>query len=131
MTALQDFDGALFCLKKALSLDPFDWRLHFNLGCCCLEARQNSRAILHLKAAINLDKKCPEAWAWMGVALGHNPNAHQAFRNALKLKNDPVTHLQYGKTSFKCTAEFDYFSCVSVECRRCKRRSGTACEMRK
>eukprot|EP00210_Caulerpa_lentillifera_P001483 g1423.t1 len=93
----KNYSEAIGCLKESLHLDPFDWKPHFNMGCCFLHLGHYSNAVFHLKAAINLNKKHPASWSWLGVALtrlGDHSNAEQAYRNSLKLKEDPLTHLK-------------------------------------
>lgn len=92
------------CLYRGLELDPFDWRYHFNLGCCFLSCQNVIRAIIHLKAAIHSHKQDGEIWMWLGVALTYVcdiGNAQQAFRNSLKLKPDTRSHLYYGNRPIK------------------------------
>lgn len=68
--------------------------------------------MFHFKAAVNLNKKHPESWNWLGVALarlGDYTNAEQAYKNSLKLKEDPLTHLKLGNNTTLSKASLDVF----------------------
>jgi Bardet-Biedl syndrome 4 protein len=88
--------AAIACLKRALYLDPFEWRVAYNLGVLHLHTEQFASAFHYLTAAINLRPAFASAYTHLGLALTRLDdldNAVAAFERGLALEEDAVARL--------------------------------------
>ncbi|CAG0884735.1 unnamed protein product [Darwinula stevensoni] len=97
------FVAGISCLKRALYLTPFDWKILYNLGLVHITMQQYASAFHFLSAAANLRQK-PAVFTLLALALVHldDPeNAKAAFGEALRLENadshrmDPYLSINY------------------------------------
>ncbi|CAG2167499.1 unnamed protein product [Oppiella nova] len=85
------FVAAVSCLKRALYLNPIDWRINFNLGLINLQLRQYASAFHFLKNAVaNSSATNPTILSLLGICLEcleDEQNARQAHTSASKSSN--------------------------------------------
>lgn len=83
--------AAVSCLKRAIYLNPFDWRVNFNLGLLNLQLRQHASAFHFLKnAAANCNGSTSTIFTLLGNCLENlqdDVNAKQAYLTAAKTNN--------------------------------------------
>ncbi|XP_078608674.1 BBSome complex member BBS4-like [Branchiostoma floridae x Branchiostoma japonicum] len=80
--------AAISCLKRAVYLAPFDWKVQYNLGLVHLTMQQYASAFHYLSAAINIRPKMGELYMLLAVALTHledEQNARRAYEQAVLL----------------------------------------------
>ncbi|KAG5187948.1 Bardet-Biedl syndrome 4 [Tribonema minus] len=91
--------AAVACLKRAQYLDPFAWKVNFNLGLIHLGTQQYASAFHYFSAAINMNPAHARSYAHLGVALSRLDdfdNACAAYDKALELDGgDATTVLNY------------------------------------
>ncbi|CAH1268785.1 BBS4 [Branchiostoma lanceolatum] len=78
--------AAISCLKRAVYLAPFDWKVQYNLGLVHLTMQQYASAFHYLSAAINIRPKMGELYMLLAVALTHledEQNARRAYEQAV------------------------------------------------
>mmetsp|Transcript_1242 Transcript_1242/g.4160 ORF Transcript_1242/g.4160 Transcript_1242/m.4160 type:complete len:417 (-) Transcript_1242:254-1504(-) len=92
--------AAIACLKHAVYLNPFDWKVCFNLGLAHLKTQQYASAFHFLSASINLEQSHAESYMLLGTALAYLDdvnNAKIAFAKAAELRpDDPMIALNFG-----------------------------------
>lgn len=80
--------AAVSCLKRAIYLNPFDWRINYNLGLLNLQLRQFASGFHFLKnAAANCPSGGPNIFSLLGVCLENlqdQMNARQAHVTSAK-----------------------------------------------
>ncbi|XP_071813396.1 BBSome complex member BBS4-like isoform X1 [Apostichopus japonicus] len=80
--------AAISCLKRAVYLAPFDWKVMYNLGLVHLSMSQYASAFHFLSAAINLKPKMGKLYMLLAVALTHLEdfeNARKSYEQAATL----------------------------------------------
>jgi tetratricopeptide (TPR) repeat protein len=91
--AKNDLEGAISAYRKAIQLDPQDFKAYYNLGSALFDKKDVEGAIKAFRTAIQLNPKYPNAYGGLGFALLHKGQfgeARQATLQALKLA--PTNH---------------------------------------
>uniref|UniRef100_A0A8C5QKW4 Bardet-Biedl syndrome 4 n=1 Tax=Leptobrachium leishanense TaxID=445787 RepID=A0A8C5QKW4_9ANUR len=93
------FVAAISCLKRALYLSPFDWRVLYNLGLVHLSMQQYASAFHFLSAAISLHHGNTTLYMLLAVALTYlddMENAKSSYQQAASLDQaDPLVNLNF------------------------------------
>jgi len=74
--------------RKALELDDTNFRAHTGIGEAYFDLNKTSDAIKHLKQAISLNPRGPQAFVILGgvyQATGDNKKAKQSYQRYLKI----------------------------------------------
>ncbi|XP_063782556.1 Bardet-Biedl syndrome 4 protein isoform X2 [Pseudophryne corroboree] len=91
--------AAISCLKRALYLSPFDWRVLYNLGLVHLSMQQYASAFHFLSAAISLHHGNATLYMLLAVALTYlddSENAKSSYQQAASLdQTDPLVNLNF------------------------------------
>ncbi|KAE8617222.1 hypothetical protein XENTR_v10009009 [Xenopus tropicalis] len=91
--------AAISCLKRALYLSPFDWRVLYNLGLVHLSMQQYASAFHFLSAAISLHHGNAGLYMLLAVALTYLDdieNAKSSYQQAASLdQTDPLVNLNF------------------------------------
>ncbi|KAM4677604.1 BBSome complex member BBS4 [Discoglossus pictus] len=91
--------AAISCLKRALYLSPFDWRVLYNLGLVHLSMQQYASAFHFLSAAISLHHGNATLYMLLAVALTYlddTDNAKNSYQQAANLdQTDPLVNLNF------------------------------------
>ncbi|OCT87095.1 Bardet-Biedl syndrome 4 protein homolog [Xenopus laevis] len=91
--------AAISCLKRALYLSPFDWRVLYNLGLVHLSMQQYASAFHFLSAAISLHHGNAGLYMLLAVALTYLDdieNAKSSYQQAANLdQTDPLVNLNF------------------------------------
>lgn len=94
----QKYIAAVACLKRALYLAPFEWRISYNLGLVHIRLEQYASAFHFLSSAINLKPDDAGCYMLLGITLeklDDFENSCAAFEKALELEKDPTCYLNY------------------------------------
>ena len=90
------------CLRKAVSLSPFEWIINFNLGILHLSTGQYVSAFHFLSTSINLNPMYARSYMYLAVALSRLndfDNSCSAYEKSLELGGeDFLTYLNYAIT---------------------------------
>ena len=93
--------GAISCLRRAHYLNPFDWRISFNLGILYAKMRLFASAFVFLKSAAAMSDGAPHVISFLAFcleSLGDDVNARHAHIAATKSAIDvmfPAPILNY------------------------------------
>lgn len=93
--------AAVSCLKRALYLNPFDWRMNYNLGLLNLQLRQFASAFHYLKTATTMSNGAANVFTLLAICLENlddELNARQAHISASKsslANHTPVPIINY------------------------------------
>jgi len=93
--------SAIICLKRALSLSPFEWIINYNIGTVHLSTQQYASSFHYLSASIHLKPNYAQAYMYLGVVLarlGDRQNSISAYQKALKLKDSHLIRLNFAVT---------------------------------
>ena len=99
----QKYIAAVACLKRALSIDPFDWIVNYNLGLVHLSTGQYASAFHFMSSSINLKPEYPSSYMYLAVILSKLEdleNAKAAYNKALSLKESYLFELNYALTLY-------------------------------
>ena len=99
----QKYIASIACLKRALSIDPFDWIVNYNLGLVHLSTGQYASAFHFMSSSINLKPEYPSSYMYLAVILSKLEdveNARAAYNKALSLKSDYLFELNYALTLY-------------------------------
>ncbi|CAG9820961.1 unnamed protein product [Phaedon cochleariae] len=91
--AKQKYVAAISCLKRALWVQPLNWRTLFNLGLAHLATLQPASAFNFACAAVNLRSDVADCFAVLGaslIELKDPENAARAFHQALLLSPEDL-----------------------------------------
>ena len=94
----QKYIAAIACLKRALTIHPFDWIINYNLGLVHLSTGQYASAFHFMSSSINLKPEYPSSYMYLAVILSKledMENAKSAYNKALSLKSDYLFELNY------------------------------------
>ncbi|XP_073978132.1 BBSome complex member BBS4-like isoform X2 [Rhodnius prolixus] len=86
--------AAMSCLKRAIYLDPMDWKTLYNLGLVHIHAKQYTSAFHYLSASIKIDHRHSQSFMLLAISLqklSDNENATKCFEQAIKLDADDIT----------------------------------------
>jgi Bardet-Biedl syndrome 4 protein len=89
----EKYVSAIACLRRALYLDPFQWRVSYDLGVVHLCTEQYASAFHHLTCCINLSPDLGRAFTYLGLALsrlGDLDNSSKAYERGLELHEEPL-----------------------------------------
>jgi len=112
-SARKKYVAAVSCLKRALYLNPFDWRMNYNLGLLNLQLRQFASAFHYLKTAATMSNGSSNVFTLLAICLENlddEMNARQAHISATKsslTNHTPVPIVNYAIYLFnKDSVEF-------------------------
>ncbi|KAG5449915.1 Tetratricopeptide repeat domain 27 [Clonorchis sinensis] len=83
----KDYEKAMECFEKSLSINNLQVALWFTYGCCCLQARNYPKAEVAFRRCVQLDPENFEAWnncASAAVLRGKKDVALQLLKEACK-----------------------------------------------
>lgn len=86
-SARKKYVAAVSCLKRAIYLNPFDWRMNYNLGLLNLQLRQFASAFHYLKTAVTMSNGASNVFTLLAICLENlddELNARQAHISASK-----------------------------------------------
>ena len=100
----REHTAAVACLKKAMSLEPLEWIIAYNLGLVCLAKGQDASAFRYLHTAVNLNPGFAASCMLLAVCLsrlGDHENASAAYERCLSLEvADHIAELNYAISLF-------------------------------
>ncbi|KAH9581920.1 hypothetical protein LSM04_000564 [Trypanosoma melophagium] len=94
----QNMHAAVACLRKAVALAPFEWRITYNMGLVFLHLRQLASAFHYLAATTHLQPHYAPAYMHLGVCsalMNDTVNASAAYKRALAIDQDLLILLNY------------------------------------
>lgn len=94
----KNYIAAISCLRRALTLAPFDWIVAYNLGLVFLYTSQFASAFHYLSASINLKSDFASSYASLAICLtklDDFDNATSAYEKAIALEPEFQFELNY------------------------------------
>lgn len=93
--------AAVSCLRKSVSLAPFEWIANYNLGITYLSMGRHASAFQHLSASITLKPQFAPSYMYLGVclsSLNDIENAFEAYEKSLSINDDVLARINYTVT---------------------------------